>query len=146
MILFTVVVCILCEVMLCYVNYLARFKFRDTFREETGVWAWMDAKNLTVPSLIIHACIIAGFQLFAYALDFVYFSAITLGIVMTNLVFDYATVKRGIVCMDKCDKTAVQGMPISEVRKVCIACGLPKEYEVTIFPKIKVKRKKHVRD
>jgi len=136
----------MCEGMLCYVNYLARFKFRGTFREESGVWAWMDAKSLTLPSLVLHACIVAGFQLFAYTFDVAYFSGAVLGIVMTNLLFDYMALKRGVVCMNKCDKMAVQGMPVSEVRKVCITCGLPKECEVTIFPKIKVKRKKHVRD
>lgn len=41
------------EFYLMYVNYLARVKYKEHFKETTKLWLVFDKRRLTVPSLIL---------------------------------------------------------------------------------------------
>ena len=116
----------LSEIVLLYVNYLARVRYKKYFTEVNPTWKWFDNRGLTHLALFLGflasiGLIIGGGFLASHAL-----LGLLVGSIMTNAFFDVLTFKRRYICIKlKCDR-------VDEVAK-CTKCELQDEYDVDIF-------------
>jgi hypothetical protein len=133
--LFTLVMFLPAEVYLMYVNYLARVKYKEHFKETTKLWLWFDKRGLTVPSLILHFVIITSVMVFlASYSELQFFAGLGVGVLLFNVVIDDRALKRKLLCIE------VKCMNL-EMKKKCLDCVVPNEYDVSLFPHIKIRKK-----
>ena len=133
--LFIMVMFLPAEVYLMYVNYLARVKYKEHFKETTKLWLWFDKRGLTFLSLILHFVITTSAMIFlALYSELQFFAGLGCGVLLFNVAIDDRTLKSKLPCIEvKCIDL--------EVKKKCLDCVVPNEYDVSLFPHIKIRKK-----
>ena len=118
-----------------YVNYLARVKYKEHFKETSKLWLWFDKRGLTVLSLILHFVIITVVMVFlASYSELQFFAGLGCGVLFLNVIVDESSLKRKLACVEtKCKNL--------EIKKKCLDCVVPNEYEVSLFPHLKIRKK-----
>lgn len=59
-----IMIVLVAEFYLMYVNYLARVRYKEYFKEQTRLWLELDKRGLTVLALILHFAFITGAMAF----------------------------------------------------------------------------------
>lgn len=104
---------------LTYVNYLARIKYKEHFRERTKLWLIFDKRGLTVLALILHFAIMTGILvvLASYS-QLLFLAGLECGVVWFNTMIDDRTLKRKLSCVEtKCANV--------EAQRKCLDCAIP---------------------
>lgn len=124
------------EFYLMYLNYLARVKYKEHFKETTKLWLIFDKRGLTVLSLILHFAIVTiGMVFLASYSELQFFAGLGCGLVWFNAIVDDRTLKSKLPCIEtKCANL--------DIRKKCLNCAVPNEYNISLFPRIRIKKKK----
>jgi len=124
------------EFYLMYVNYLARIKYKEHYREKTRLWLEFDKRGLGVLALILHFAIITSAMMFlASYSELQFFAGLGCGLVWLNAIVDGKTLKSKLPCIEtKCVNL--------DVLKKCLDCAVPNEYDVSLFPRVRIKKKK----
>jgi len=124
------------ESYLMYVNYLARVKYKEYFKEQTRLWLEFDKRGLTVLALVLHFTIITGAMVFlASYSELQFFAGLGCGLVWLNAFIDDKALKSKLPCIEtKCANL--------DVRKKCLDCAIPNEYDVSLFPRIRIRKKR----
>lgn len=124
------------EFYLMYINYLARVKYKEHFKEASKLWLRFDKRGLTVPSLILHFAIITSvMMLLASYSELQFFAGLGCGLLLFNAVLDDSTLKRKLPCIE----TQCANL---DIKKKCFNCAVPNEYDISLFPRIRIRKKK----
>lgn len=79
------------EVCLLYINYLARVKYKQYFREQNWIWRFFDRSNNVPLSLLLHFGIVFIFTLAAMSIEITFPLGTLFGFLYANLYFDFKT-------------------------------------------------------
>lgn len=124
------------ESYLMYVNYLARVKFKEHYKEQTRLWLEFDKRGLTVLALILHFAVTTSAMVFVASYsELQFFAGLGCGLVWFNAIVDDKALKSKLPCIEtKCASL--------DVRRKCLDCTVPSEYNISLFPRIRIRRKK----
>jgi hypothetical protein len=127
------------ESYLLYVNYLARVKYKEQFKEQTRLWLKFDKRGLTVLALILRfvvmTIVMVILAIFSELFFFAWVCGMVCGLVWANAFFDDKTLKSKLPCIETiCSELGR--------KKKCLNCAVPDEYDVSLFSHVRIKKKK----
>ena len=127
------------ELYLMYVNYLARVKYKEHFRETSKLWLWFDKKGFTFISLILHFVLTSGMMFIVLFFNFRFFAGLGCGVLWFNAIVDDRRLERKLLCIEKkCEKL--------ELGKKCLDCAVLDEYDISLFPRKQIRKKNNKKE